>query len=210
MTSAVRKRTGLSLRSGDSANAADAKEDLDGGYRWRDILLPPSVISLLRLPLAVCFPLAADRPGLALVVLAVSGFTDVLDGWIARRFSMSTATGAAIDPVTDKLFVLAVAVTLIASGSISPLQAVFLGVRELGELPLVIWLAMSRSARLARAHEPTANALGKLATTLQFAAVAWALFRWPGFVVWLGATAAAGLAAAVSYWQRELFIRRLP
>ena len=81
------------------------------GYRWRDLGLPPAWLSLSRIPLAVAFAMAISRPLAALIVLAASALSDVLDGWIARRYHMVTATGAALDPITDKLFVLTVVVT---------------------------------------------------------------------------------------------------
>jgi len=49
-----------------------------------------------------------------------------------------------------------------------------------------------------------ANALGKLATALQFAAVFSTLLRWSITEVWIGATAVVGVLAALSYWIRAL------
>ena len=49
-----------------------------------------------------------------------------------------------------------------------------------------------------------ANGLGKLVTTLQFVTVAWALYRGPWLGVWLWATGAVGIAAALNYWRRAL------
>ncbi|HET7542641.1 MAG TPA: CDP-alcohol phosphatidyltransferase family protein [Polyangiaceae bacterium] len=173
-------------------------------YRWQDLCLPPAWLSLSRIPLAVGFALLVDRPFAALVVLVLAGLSDVLDGWTARRFRMVTITGAALDPITDKLFVLTVALTLVVSRHLSPMAVVMLSTREIGELPLVIWLAASHGARLARAEQAMANGLGKLATALQFVAVAWALFAGQGLDAWLWATAAVGTIAALNYWRRAL------
>lgn len=175
-----------------------------GRYRARDLLLVPSLLSLLRVPLAAAFVPAADHPWLALSILAASGLTDVLDGWWARRYDQVTATGAVVDPVTDKLFVLTVVVTLVVRGHLSWWAVLLLATREIGELPLVAWWSLSRRRRLARVEQPSANAPGKLATVCQFAAVTAALFHasWAGALVWL--TAAAGALAAVSYWRRDL------
>ena len=64
-----------------------------------------------RVPLAAAFPFfwwtARSRR-------SRSGLTDLLDGWYARKFGQVTATGAAIDPSTDKVFVLTVVGTLVA------------------------------------------------------------------------------------------------
>lgn len=175
-----------------------------GLYRARDLLLVPSLLSFARVPLAVAFPFVHGRPWLAFAVLVVSGVTDVLDGWWARRFHQATATGAVVDPITDKIFVLTVVVTLVVAGDLSPVSVLLLSTREIGELPLVLWLAFSHDARQKRKDHPRANAPGKLATALQFATVVAALFRSAWTPALVGLTAIAGVVAAVSYWAREL------
>jgi CDP-diacylglycerol--glycerol-3-phosphate 3-phosphatidyltransferase/cardiolipin synthase len=175
-----------------------------GVYKARDVVRVPGLLSLARLPLAVAFPLVVDRPAIALVVLLAAGLSDVLDGWIARRYRQVTPTGAALDPITDKIFVLTVVVTLVVRSYLSPGDVVLLSTREVGELPLVIWLASSRRARRLRAESPSANAPGKLATALQFAAATAALFRWSHFGALVVATGAAGVVAAAVYWIRAL------
>ncbi len=175
-----------------------------GHYRAKDALLVPGLLSLLRVPLAVAFPFAVARPSWALVVLVLAGVSDVLDGWFARKFGQATPTGAALDPITDKIFVTSVVFTLFAHGWLSLLGVVLLSVREIGELPLVIWFAVSRAARRARASEAKANVPGKIATAFQFASVAIALMHGPFLEVALIVTAIAGGLAAISYWAREL------
>ena len=90
-----------------------------GRYDLRDLVRIPGLLSLSRVPLAVVFSFVVGRPVLALGVLVGAGLTDVLDGWYARRFGQVTATGAALDPITDKLFVLTVAITLVVTGQLS-------------------------------------------------------------------------------------------
>jgi cardiolipin synthase (CMP-forming) len=175
-----------------------------GKYRWRDVLLLPGLLSLTRVALAVAFPLVVTRTGWAIAVLVLAGLTDVLDGYCARRFGQVTPTGAALDPITDKTFVLTVAVTLIWSGHFSLVSVLLLSTRELLELPLVVWFAMSPKARSARAEKPSANAFGKLATVLQFAAVVATLLGWPIADMSIAATAVVGVLAALSYWVRAL------
>jgi CDP-diacylglycerol--glycerol-3-phosphate 3-phosphatidyltransferase/cardiolipin synthase len=175
-----------------------------GRYRARDALLAPGLLSLARVPLAVLFPLVVSESAWALTVLVLAGVTDVIDGYVARRFGLVTPTGAALDPVTDKVFVLTVAVTLIATGHLSAFFVLLLSTRELLELPLVLWFATSRRARHARAKNPSANVFGKLATFLQFAAVIAALLRSGSTTSWVWATAVAGVVAAASYWKRAL------
>jgi CDP-diacylglycerol--glycerol-3-phosphate 3-phosphatidyltransferase/cardiolipin synthase len=172
-------------------------------YRFSDLVRVPGLLSLSRVPLAAAFPFALGHPLLALVVLALAGLSDVLDGWYARRFGQVTATGTALDPVTDKLFVTTVAVTLVVGGYFSITDVVLLSTREIGEAPLVAWLAISHQARERRAERPTANLPGKLATALQFGTATAALFRMPHLEWLVDGTALVGLLAAVSYWIRE-------
>ncbi len=175
-----------------------------GRYRARDLWLWPNLVSLLRVPLALLFPWVVEWPFLALVVLGMAGASDVLDGFLARRLGQATATGAVIDGLTDKAFAASVVATLYFTERVDEVALLMLGAREIGELPLVLWWALSRHRRRARAEEPKANALGKAATVSQFAAVAACLLGSPLLPTLLPVTAAVGTLAAVSYWRREL------
>jgi CDP-diacylglycerol--glycerol-3-phosphate 3-phosphatidyltransferase/cardiolipin synthase len=175
-----------------------------GLYRARDLLLVPSLLSLARIPLGVAFALTVDRPTIALSIIALSGLSDVLDGWWARRTGQVTATGAAVDPVTDKWFVLCVVLALVSRGSLSWFSLALLSTREIGELPLVVWFAFSSRARRSRVEAPMANIPGKVATGLQFLAITLALFRAPYAEAVVYMTALAGALAAATYWRRAL------
>jgi cardiolipin synthase (CMP-forming) len=173
-------------------------------YDAHDLLRLPGLLSLSRLPLAVAFPFVIDRPLVAFAVLVGAGLSDVLDGWYARRFAQVTATGSVLDPITDKLFVTTVAVTLVVSGHLSIPSVFLLSTREIGELPLVVWMALSPSARRWRVEQPIANVVGKMATALQFVSVSAALFDASHLSLWVNATALAGATAAFTYWKRAL------
>ncbi len=175
-----------------------------GRYRARDLLLAPSLLSLSRLPLAFAFTRSLERPLLALLVLALAGLSDILDGYYARKLGQATPTGAVVDGVTDKLFVGTVVVALVAKGALTWPEALVLALREIVELPLVLWWALHRKRRKARAEDPQANRLGKIATVLAFATVAAALFSSPLRLPLLVLTGAAGLVAALAYFRREL------
>ncbi|WP_394822299.1 CDP-alcohol phosphatidyltransferase family protein [Pendulispora albinea] len=175
-----------------------------GLYRAADLVTVPGMLSLARIPLGAAFPFVVDRPAVAFGVLVGAAITDVLDGWWARTFNRATATGAVLDPVTDKLFVAAVVGTLVVTGALSPLAILLLSTREVGELPLVVYLATNRSARKRRAEQPKANLPGKVATVLQFGCVGVAILHQSilGALLWI--TGAAGVFAATSYWVRAL------
>ncbi len=68
----------------------------------------PNLISFGRLLLVPVFAflIVAEYDYLALAVLAVSGLTDFLDGWLARRWNQVSDLGAKLDPAADRLFIL--------------------------------------------------------------------------------------------------------
>lgn len=65
----------------------------------------PSLISALRLPIAAAF-LVIDELLWRAALLFLGALTDVLDGWTARKLGLESETGALVDPLFDKLFVL--------------------------------------------------------------------------------------------------------
>lgn len=181
-----------------------------GRYSARDLVRVPGLLSLSRVPLAAAFSFVVGRPALAFGVLLVAGLTDLLDGWYARRFDQVTATGALLDPVTDKAFVLTVAITLVVTGQLTVVSVVLLGARELFELPLVLWLASSRDARAAGTPQSSATLAGKVTTALQFATVGAVVLHAPHETLWVYATAAAGAWVAITYWRRAVRALRPP
>lgn len=75
----------------------------------------PNAVSLLRLlgvPLFLWLVLGPEADLWALVVLMVSGFTDWLDGYLARRLDQTSKLGEILDPVADRLYILAVVIGL--------------------------------------------------------------------------------------------------
>jgi phosphatidylglycerophosphate synthase len=177
-----------------------------GRYRAADLVNAPTLISFLRLPLAAVFPFTLGRPTLGIAVLAAAAGSDVLDGFIARRFDRATPMGAVVDGITDKLFAAVVLVSLVLAGRLALVDVALLGAREITELPLVAWVAVSAAARRRKIDE-RANVLGKAATTFQFATVFAVLVESEWRAVGLWATALVGVAAGLSYWARTLRAR---
>ena len=68
----------------------------------------PNLISFGRLLLVPVFAflIVAEHDYWALAVLAVSGVTDFLDGWLARRWNQVSDLGAKLDPAADRLYIL--------------------------------------------------------------------------------------------------------
>lgn len=107
------------------------------------MLTVPNVLSLLRLagvPLFLWLVLGPEADGWALAVLAVSGITDFLDGWLARKLDQQSAVGQLLDPVADRLYILAVVVGLALRDIIPWWLALSLPLRDLllwGLVPLL-------------------------------------------------------------------------
>lgn len=94
----------------------------------------PNLLSALRLagvPLFLWLILGPEEDAWALVVLAVSGITDFLDGWLARRLNQMSVVGQMLDPVADRLYILAAVVGLALRDIIPWWVAVSLPLRDL-------------------------------------------------------------------------------
>jgi len=99
-----------------------------------------SAARLLGVPLFLWLVLGPEADGWALVVLMVSGATDYADGYLARRLNQTTVLGQILDPVADRLYILAVVVGLALRDVIPWWLAVSLPLRDLlmwGLVPLL-------------------------------------------------------------------------
>ena len=81
--------------------------------RLRPLTLP-NFITLLRMTMIPFMLLAVNAKDyrLALWIFVIAGFTDALDGWLARRMNMQSLIGAYLDPIADKLLLTAAYIAL--------------------------------------------------------------------------------------------------
>ncbi|QSX78174.1 CDP-diacylglycerol--glycerol-3-phosphate 3-phosphatidyltransferase [Agrilutibacter solisilvae] len=185
-------------------------------------LTVPTLLTLLRILLIPVLVLVFYLPNnwtnfAAAFVFVLASVTDWLDGWIARRYDQSSAFGAFLDPVADKLMV-AVALLLIVQKHPTPWMALWAAViigREIAVSALREWMAeLGQRARVKVAS------IGKIKTIVQMVALAFLLYfeplllRWSGGVIripvftigeWLLAAAAlltlwSGLAYLHAAW----------
>jgi cardiolipin synthase (CMP-forming) len=87
------------------------RDDTAGSTVWT----LPNAVSALRLlgvPLFLWLVLGPEADVLAVLLLMVSGFTDWLDGYLARRLNQMSKLGEILDPVADRLYILAVVIGL--------------------------------------------------------------------------------------------------
>lgn len=78
-----------------------------------------SVLRLLGIPLFIYFALISKQDGLAILILAVAGVTDYLDGKLARAWNQTSSLGALLDPAADRIYILATLIILFVRDSIS-------------------------------------------------------------------------------------------
>ncbi|MEG0314481.1 MAG: CDP-alcohol phosphatidyltransferase family protein [Erysipelotrichaceae bacterium] len=102
----------------------------------KEIFSIPNILSYIRLiliPVFVYLYVKADNINgyvLPTIILAIAGFTDFLDGFIARKFNMITTLGKMIDPIADKLLQLAIAIALLSRYDIMLVLIIVLVVKE--------------------------------------------------------------------------------
>ena len=83
------------------------------------VLTIPNILTVLRfmgVPLFIWLVLGQKEYALAALVLVIMGSTDWVDGYIARRFNQTSRLGRIMDPIADRLALIAVAVTLVIAG----------------------------------------------------------------------------------------------
>jgi cardiolipin synthase len=121
-----------------------------------------TLIRLLALPLFVY--LAAVRRAwlIAFCFFGLLAVLDSMDGYVARRFNQSTRLGGALDPLTDRLTVLTVSVTLLVVGVIPLWMMALLLLRDLLLLAMVgVFFRLGRPLPVSRVP---VTRIGKLAT----------------------------------------------
>jgi cardiolipin synthase len=83
------------------------------------VLTVPNVLTVLRfmgVPIFIWLVLARQEYGFAVLVLAIMAGTDWVDGYVARRFDQASRLGRVMDPIADRLALIAVAITLVIAG----------------------------------------------------------------------------------------------
>ena len=174
--------------AGDSAGAVGTR-----------IWTIPNVLSMLRLalvPVFLVFIVIGDYVA-ALVVLVVASFTDLLDGYLARRLKQITRLGQLLDPAADRLYIFAALVGLAANELVPWWIVVIIVARDVFLLVLGIVLANHGYGPL------PVHQLGKVATFALFFGlpvimlglafpsvqpvsepVGWAITLWGAFLYW--------------------------
>ena len=166
----------------------------------------PNALTFLRLALAVALPFLPT--GLWLPAIATAAATDVLDGWIARRFHAVTDLGRIIDGVADKAFAASAVLTIVLAGRAAWWEGALVLSRDFVVTALAARLALTRDwegFRLMRVR-----GAGKAATLAAFLWFASAVLGAPAVLHAVLFVVAAGVSlwAAADYLAQAVRLRR--
>lgn len=171
---------------------------------WLRILLIPIFLALYFLPDG--WMSMSERNLGAALIFAVAAGTDWLDGYLARSLNQSSAFGAFLDPVADKLMVAAALILLVHLQRANVVVAVVIIGREITISALREWMA-----RLGQSRSVAVSFIGKLKTACQMIAIL--LLLYDGRAPWLGNVRWAGtlfiyVAAVLTLWSMVYYLRR--
>lgn len=136
----------------------------------------PNTITILRTVFVpVMVYLLWDRPSLPQAIVACTIFVgamllDLVDGWLARKWDLQSATGAFLDPLADKLMHVTVLIMLIPLGWVPAWMVILLESREMAVTGL-------RSLAAGEGLMISASSLGKFKTAYQSTAISFLILH---------------------------------
>lgn len=169
----------------------------------------PNILTSLRILLIPCIVIVYYLPYqwsllAAAAVFAIAAITDWFDGYLARKLNQSTAFGAFLDPVADKLMV-AVALIMLVETYASiylTIPAMIIVGREIVISALREWMAeIGKRANVAVSH------IGKVKTALQMLAIMVLLASPSETVAGYAGIAILYAAAILTLWSMWIYLR---
>ena len=123
----------------------------------------PNTISLSRVVLALAFVLVSE-PWDRIALIAVAGFTDFMDGWLARHRKDESTAGALLDPLADRIFVLVAISTYLVEGMLTTGQYFIFLTRDIAT---AVGFLVAKIVPTLRPAVFRARMLGKVVTVVQ-------------------------------------------
>ncbi|ATE59794.1 CDP-diacylglycerol--glycerol-3-phosphate 3-phosphatidyltransferase [Thauera sinica] len=177
--------------------------NIPNSLTWARIALIPLFVGIFYLPES--WMTTTHRNELATLLFVIAAVTDWFDGYLARALHQTSAFGAFLDPVADKLMVAAALILLVQLARVDAIIAVVIIGREITISALREWMArVGRSASVAVAY------IGKLKTAAQMAAIPLLLFDAPvlSIDVRLLGSILIYVAAALTLWSMGYYLHR--
>ncbi|WP_426172789.1 CDP-diacylglycerol--glycerol-3-phosphate 3-phosphatidyltransferase [Massilia sp. TWR1-2-2] len=171
---------------------------------WLRVALIPLVVGVYYLPLH-WLP-RSDQDLAATIVFIVAAITDWFDGFLARRWNQTSAFGAFLDPVADKLMVTGALLVLVHLDRVDHFIAFIIIGREIAISALREWMA-----QLGASRSVAVSSLGKIKTAAQMTAIPMLLFHDVLFGIvdtQLLGEAFLYIAAILTVWSMFYYMRR--
>jgi CDP-diacylglycerol--glycerol-3-phosphate 3-phosphatidyltransferase len=170
---------------------------------WARIALIPLFVGVFYFPDSWVSP--SQKNLAATAIFLVAAVTDWFDGYLARALAQTSAFGAFLDPVADKLMVAAALILLVQLARVDAIIAVVIIGREITISALREWMAREgAAASVAVAY------VGKLKTVAQMTAIPLLLYNAP--LMWLDVRAVGNVliyvAAALTLWSMGYYLHR--
>ena len=160
---------------------------------------------IVLIPVFIWLVLSSDggKSWAAAIVFGVAGITDQIDGYLARRWHVESRFGAFADPLADRLMIDSAVILLLYEGRL-PWIALLIPARDLVAI-------VGTPLLLGRGYEFRVNLVGKIATWLLYASLAFVMVtdkgtQWPLWIFWAGLILAfVSLAEYAMKAKREAF-----
>ena len=167
---------------------------------WLRMLAIPLIVAVFFVPL----PQSVINVT-ATTLFVAAAVTDWVDGWLARKLGQTSAFGAFLDPVADKLLVCAALVMLVELQRVEAIVALVIIGREITISALREWMAQIGARSSVAVHS-----IGKFKTIAQLVAIPMLLFDAPLFGIdcRLVGTWLLYLAAVLTVWSMFYYLRR--
>ena len=169
---------------------------------WLRIVAIPLLIAVYYLPTE--WATLHERDLAATLIFVAAALTDWADGYLARKLNQTSAFGAFLDPVADKLMVAAALIVLVELGRTDAIVATIIIGREITISALREWMA-----KIGAAKSVAVSMLGKIKTAAQMLAIPILLYYLPLFGVdmrvvgnWL-----IWIAALLTLWSMGYYLR---
>ena len=137
---------------------------------WLRIILIPLFVGIFYFEKS--WVSAPSQNLVATIIFTAAAITDWLDGWLARKLNQTSAFGAFLDPVADKLMVAAALITLVQLGRVDAIIALIIIGREITISALREWMA-----QIGASKSVAVSFLGKIKTVSQMIAIPLLLYH---------------------------------
>jgi CDP-diacylglycerol--glycerol-3-phosphate 3-phosphatidyltransferase len=169
---------------------------------WLRIVAIPLLIAVYYLPAS--WAGSHERDVVATYIFLAAAFTDWADGFLARKLNQTSAFGAFLDPVADKLMVAAALIILVQLGRADAIVAAIIIGREITISALREWMA-----KIGASKSVAVSMLGKVKTAAQMVAIPLLLYHAPllgtdsrvlgNWLIWI--------AALLTLWSMGYYLR---